>query len=129
MIVYQPNYLGLTDIRNRVGALTGGDGTGSPDYLNHLNILGKNFGFPVALQVGPNTNNVVQFLRTKMPLEIHGVSSDDWEALAEDIPFNYWISFDVETRSDYPLLCAKIIIMAYLTLNTVIHWQPLQPHV
>ena len=119
MIIYQPGYLGLHGIRSIVAELSGGNGNGSPDLPFPLHILGKNLGIPVGLQVGAGSNHLVNFLRAKTQLDIARFLPED----DPDIPFVNWVSFDADTRASVPETCARIIIMAYLSLHQLIDWQ------
>jgi len=123
VIVYQPGYVGLNQIRQIVAQMSGGEGYGTPLLPFPLHILGKNLGVPVGLRVGSWSNYLVNFLRIKTGLGIACISQED----AEDIPFQNWVSFDADTRADLPLICSRIIIMSYLTLHGMINWQLPQP--
>ncbi len=122
MIIYQPGYIGLNQIRQIVANISGGGGYGTPNLPFPLHILGRNMGMSVGLRVGDWSNQLVNFLRTKTSLDIAWFAAED----AEDIPFQHWISFDAETRAHSPVLCAKMIIMSYLTLHSLINWPILQ---
>jgi len=123
MIHYAPGYVGLAEIRQLVGSITGNEGLGNGLLPIDLQVLGKNFGAPIVLRIGPNSALLAAFLEVKLGMEVVSGAEE------EDIAFNHWITLDKEIRDTRKNACAKAIIMAYLACNDFIQWAPQVPQV
>ena|SRR5207302_705181 len=118
MIIYPPGYIGMQAVADRVREITGAATDALPADMYVMGSAALSQHSHINLCVGDNGYTLATFLEAMLEKSV--VSTDP----VQSVPYKFWINLSRNLRENFPNLCAKAVIMAYLACNDFIQWSP-----